>query len=327
MSMGTSNNLSVDSKKSLLTLMLKIRKAEEKIVEVYARDGKMRTPTHLSIGQEAVAAGLALALDKDDQVFAGHRCHAAYLAKGGDYNGFFAELCGRATGISGGRAGSAHLTDANAGIFASPILGATIPVAVGAAMAFQMDGKKNIGVAVFGDATIEEGIFAESVNFAVTKKLPVLFLCENNLYSTHSPLSVRQPPSPIFERVRMREFPTEQIDGNNAIKVYETLMTAAKYIRYCRMPYFVECLTYRIREHVGPLHDYDRGYRTKTEVDTWLEHCPIKRLSRRLIDENVMTTSEIEAEENRWAKAADDAYEFALQSPWPDALSMTEKVY
>lgn len=293
-------------KKQLLSVMLKIRKAEEKIVEVYARDGKMRTPTHLSIGQEAVAAGLALALLPEDQVFAGHRCHAAYLAKGGDFNAFFAELCGRATGISGGRAGSAHLTDAKAGIYASPILGGTIPIAAGAALAFQMDNKKSIAVSVFGDATVEEGVFAETVNFAVTKKLPVLFLCENNLYSTHSSLAVRQPPSPIYERVRMPEFPTEHADGNDALKVYETLTTAIKYIRYCRMPYFVEFQTYRIREHVGPLHDYDRGYRTKEEVDAWIAKCPIKRLSKILTDERIMTHTEIDAEEEKWAKKADE---------------------
>ena len=316
-----------DIKKDLLSIMLKIRKAEEKIVEVYARDQKMRTPTHLSIGQEAVAAALTLALLEEDQVFAGHRCHAAYLARGGDYNGFFAELCGRATGVSGGRAGSAHLTDPKAGIYASPILGGTIPVAVGAALSFEMDKKKNIAAAVFGDATVEEGVFAESVNFAVTRKLPVLFVCENNLYSTHSPLSVRQPPSRIFERVRFQEFPTEQVDGNDAVKTYETLRAAIKYMRYCRMPYFVECLTYRIREHVGPLHDYDRGYRTKEEVDDWQAKCPIKRLSKQLTDERIMTHTQIEEEEKKWAKAADDAYELALQSPWPDALSLTDNVY
>ncbi len=316
-----------DIKKELLSVMLKIRKAEEKIVEVYSRDQMMRTPTHLSIGQEAVAAALSLALLKEDQVFTGHRCHAAYLAKGGDYDGFFAELCGRATGISAGRAGSAHLTDPSAGIFSSPILGATIPVAVGAAMSFEMDQKKHIAAAVFGDATVEEGIFAESVNFAVTKKLPVLFVCENNLYSTHSPLSVRQPLSPIFERVRFQEFPTEQVDGNDAVKVYETLRTAIKYIRYCRMPFFVECLTYRVREHVGPLYDYDRGYRTKEEVDDWAAKCPIKRLSKELVNERLMTTTQIAEEEDKWSKAADDAYQRALKSPWPDPLSMTEHVY
>ena len=167
--------MDTQTQKHLLDLMLKIRKAEEKIVEVYAKEQAMRTPTHLSIGQEAVAAGLALALEKEDQVFTGHRCHAAYLAKGGDFNGFFAELCGRSNGISQGRAGSAHLTDPQAHIYSSPILGAMSPVAVGAALSFKMDGGNLVAVSLFGDAAIEEGVFAESVNFALTKQPPVLF--------------------------------------------------------------------------------------------------------------------------------------------------------
>ncbi len=314
-------------KKQLLDVMLKIRKAEEKIVSVYAKEQMMRTPTHLSIGQEAVAAGLALALKTGDQVFAGHRCHAAYLAKGGDFDAFFAELCGREGGIAGGRAGSAHLTDHKAGIYASPILGATIPVAAGAALAFKMDGKSNVAVAVFGDATIEEGVFAETLNFAVAKQLPVLFLCENNLYSTHSPLKVRQPASQIFERVRIPELSTVQIDGNDVVLVYETLLKNIEAIRKTGKPAFVECLTYRVREHVGPLFDYDRGYRTKEEVDVWMAQCPIKRFTKKLIDEGIMNLADIKANEDKWQQLSDDAYAKALKSPWPSADTLLNNVY
>src|SRR5206468_345814 len=143
------------------------------------------TPTHLSIGQEAVAAGVCATLKNDDQVFAAHRCHAAYLAKGCSVDAFFAELCGRATGSNEGRGGSAHLADSKIGIYASPILGAMIPVAVGAALSFQMDRSQRIAIAFLGDGALEEGVFAESLNFAIIKELPVLFVCENNLYSTH----------------------------------------------------------------------------------------------------------------------------------------------
>ena len=261
-------------KKQILDMMLKIRMAEEKIVEVYAKEQQMRTPSHLSIGQEAVAAALSLAISPADQVFVGHRCHAAYLARGGDFQGFFDELCGRKTGICQGRAGSAHLTDPSAGIYASPILSAMIPVAVGAAMSFKMDQNRKVAVAVFGDAAIEEGAFAESVNFAVTNALPVLFICENNLYSTHTPLPVRQPASKIYERVSIPEMSAQQIDGNDACLVYETLRIALEHVRH-QGPVFIECLTYRVREHVGPLFDYDRGYRTKEEVDAWTKRCPI----------------------------------------------------
>lgn len=316
-----------DTKIQLLETMIKIRQAEEKIVDVYAKDQMMKTPTHLSIGQEAVSAGLAQALALQDQVFTGHRCHAAYLAKGGDFNGFFAELCGRVTGISRGRAGSAHLTDPSVHVYSSPILGAMIPVAVGAALTFKMDGRKNVAVSIFGDATIEEGVFPESLNFALAKKLPVLFLCENNLYSTHSPLHVRQPASPIYKRLESSELKTIQIDGNDVELVFNTLQRVIAEIRETNEPQFVECLTYRFREHVGPLFDFDRGYRSKEEVDAWMERCPIKRFSEKLIKSNLLTQLDVDALKEKWTKQSDAAYTLALASPWPDTSELLRSVY
>jgi len=318
---------SPEIKKKLLDLMLKVRVTEEKIAEVYAKEQQMRTPTHLSIGQEAVAAALSLALQPQDQVFVGHRCHAAYLARGGDFQGFFDELCGRGSGICGGRAGSAHLTDPAAGIYASPILSAMIPVAVGAAMSFKMDSKPQVAAAVFGDAAIEEGVFAESVNFAVTNQLPVLFLCENNLYSTHTPLPVRQPASKIYERMSIPEMKAKQIDGNDACLVYETLKEALTGIRLLKGPLFIECLTYRVREHVGPLFDYDRGYRTKEEVDEWSKRCPVARLTQELIDENILSSSQVQTMTEEWKSKANDAYAAALKAPWPDTGTLEAYVY
>jgi len=314
-------------KKQLLDLMLKIRTAEEKIVDVYAKEQQMRTPTHLSIGQEAVAAALSLALQPDDQVFVGHRCHAAYLAKGGDYQGFFDELCGKATGIAQGRAGSAHLTDPSVGIYASPILSAMIPVSVGAAMSFKMDKNKKVAVAVFGDAAIEEGVLAESINFAVTNKLPVLFLCENNLYSTHTPLSVRQPASAIYQRFSTPEMKSQQIDGNDASLVYEKIKYALESIRQLQGPQFIECLTYRVREHVGPLYDYDRGYRALEEVESWIKRCPIAFLTAQMIKENIFSAPQIQVMKDQWKSKADEAYAKALKALWPDVTSLEEHVY
>ena len=314
-------------KKNLFRVMLKIRKAEEKIVEVYAKEQEIRTPTHLSIGQEAVAAGLSQVLREDDQIFTGHRCHAAYLAKGGDLNEFFGELCGRATGSSFGRAGSAHLTDTQRGVYSSPILGAMIPVAVGAAWSNQMDGSDRIAAVVFGDGAIEEGIFTESLNFALVKKLPVLFLCENNLYSTHSSLKVRQPALQIYQRMRLEGFKTQQIDGNDVVLVYQTLSNAVDQIRKGEGPCFVECMTYRIREHVGPLFDYDRGYRSKEEVDAWMTRCPVKLFRNRLLAEGIMTEAELQKEEQFWEQKSREAYQKALQSPWPDRDSLLRFVY
>jgi pyruvate dehydrogenase E1 component alpha subunit len=311
---------SPEIKKQLLDVMLKIRMVEEKIVEVYAKDQQMRTPTHLSIGQEAVAAALSLAMSAEDQMFVGHRCHAAYLAKGGDFQGFFDELAGRKTGVCQGRAGSAHLTDPSVGIYSSPILSAMIPVAVGAAMSFKMDLNRKVAVAVFGDAAIEEGVAAESINFAVTNALPVLFICENNLYSTHSPLSVRQPPSKIYERFSIPEMETQQIDGNDACLVYEKFKIALDHVRRLQGPLFIECLTYRVREHVGPLFDYDRGYRSQQEVEAWIKRCPISRLTAQLIKENILSLPQAQTMKENWKLKADEAYEKALKAPWPELV-------
>lgn len=312
--------------KQLYLTMLGIRLTEEKIVQVYAEQ-TMRTPTHLSIGQEAVATAVCQALQADDQVFVSHRCHAAYLARDGDLNAFFAELCGRLTGTSGGRAGSAHLSSVEKSVFASPILGAMIPVAVGAALSFVMDQKDKIAVAFFGDAAVEEGVFAESLNFAVLKKLPVLFICENNTYSTHSPLSVRQPPSPIYERVRIPELETLQRDGNDVVGLFETISNLVPRIREGAGPAFVECLTYRIREHVGPLFDYDRGYRSKAEVETWMERCPVKRMEAYVLSQGLITPEEIVNFRQEFKRKADDAYIRALESPWPSVNDLSQNVY
>ena len=318
--------ISKKTMKELFTGLLKIRIVETKVVEVY-QEKMMRTPTHLSIGQEAVAVGVCYALKKEDQVFASHRCHAEFLARGGRWDEFFAELCGRETGICKGRAGSAHLTDCEINVCSSPILGSMIPVAVGAALSFRMDRKNNVAVAFLGDAAIEEGVFSESLNFAVLKKLPVLFICENNLYSTHSPLKVRQPLSPIFKRIRTPELKTLQIDGNDVLKVYETVREALAGCRKGQGPVFIECLTYRIREHVGTLMDYDRGYRSKKEVEAWMKKCPLKKMERIIIKKDILSKPEIERLSRELGQEAESSYRKALNSPWPKKETLLDHVY
>ncbi len=324
--MNLATLLSSTQKIDLLKKMLLIRGAEEKIVEVYAQQ-QMRTPTHLSIGQEAVATGICAALHPDDQLFAPHRCHAAYLAKGGDVDAFFAELCGRVTGSNGGRAGSAHLSAPEVGMFSSPILAGLIPVAVGATLSFRLANSQRVAISLFGDAAIEEGTFAESLNFAVLKKLPVVFVCENNLYSTHTPLIDRQPPSPIFERVRLPELPSLQCDGNNVEAVYVAVLQAVERCRRGEGPTFLEFLTYRFREHVGPLYDYDRGYRTKKEVEDWQLRCPVKTYQQKLLQESIIQPSEVLQIEQRISHECQGAFEKALNAPWPESANLAQGVY
>ncbi len=319
--MGLSNELT----RELLRGMTRIRCAEETLADLYAEQ-EMRTPTHFSIGQEAVAVGVGAALARDDVIYSGHRCHAHYLAKGGDLLAMVGELYGREIGAARGRGGSVHLNQPGVGVIASSaILGQTIATAVGSAFAFDMDGLSRIAVSFFGDGAVEEGVFHESVNFAVVRRLPVLFVCENNLYSTHTPLEVRQPTDrPIYQRVGAYGLPTEEVDGNDVIAVHQL---AAKAVAHCRSgkgPYFMECLTYRWREHVGPLFDYDHGYRSKEEVEQWMARDPIKRLSEFCVLHSICTRDELQVWKDELQQEVNDAVAVARRSPFPSVEHILE---
>jgi len=299
--------------------MMRIRNAEETLAHLYKEEQQMRTPTHFAIGQEAVAVGVSGALRKDDVVYSGHRCHAHYLAKGGDLRGMVAELHGKVTGCARGRGGSVHLTDLSAGVVASSaILGQTVAVAVGTGMAFQMDRQDRVAVTYFGDGAIEEGVWHESLNLAAVRKAPVLFVCENNLYSTLTPLSVRQPKDvEIWQRGASYSIPAQKVDGNDVTTVYDAASEAVAQIREGKGPYLLECMTYRWREHVGPLWDYAWGYRSKEEVDSWMARCPIKRLSESLLQEGVLSQSDLDRIRRELEEELREAVAFAKESPFP----------
>lgn len=306
------------SSTALLRSMVRIRVVEETLAERY-KEQEMRTPTHFSIGQEAVAVGVSSALRRDDVVYSGHRCHAHYLAKGGDLTAMVAELYGRESGCARGRGGSVHLNDPTVGFMAaSAILGQTMAVATGSAWAFKMDGIERIAVCYFGDGAAEEGIFHETLNFAVVKNVPVLFVCENNLYSTHTPLGVRQPSGiQIWERASCYQMPSQLSDGNDVFAVRAAALAAVAHVRGGNGPYFLEFRTYRWREHVGPNWDYDAGYRTKAEVDAWIARCPIDRATAACVDAGLVEATEVAA----WRKEAEVeialAIEEARRAPFP----------
>ena len=312
----------------LLREMIRIRTIEQTIADLYP-EGEMRTPTHFSIGQEAVAVGVCAALRRDDVVYSGHRCHAHYLAKGGDLAGMVAELYGRETGCAHGRGGSVHLNDPDAGfIAASAILGQTMAAAVGSALAFRMDGLDRVAVTFFGDGTVEEGIFHESLNFAVVKRLPVLFACENNGYSTHTRLGVRQPANvSIHARAASYGMPSACVDGNDVFAVSSAAREAVERARRGEGPSFLECITYRWREHVGPLWDYDKGYRTKAEVDEWIARCPIKRATERLVAEGTCSADDVARMERDCQEEVDRAVAAAKAAPFPAVQDLTVGTY
>lgn len=301
--------------------MLRIRRVEERIADRYPRE-EMRTPTHLSIGQEAVSVGVCACLEDDDAVCASHRSHAAYLARGGDLREMMAELFGRATGASRGRAGSAHLSTVERNCFSAPILGAMPPVAVGAALSFRLDRTKNVAVAFLGDAAVEEGAVMESMNFASLHRLPVLFVCENNFFSTATHIRDRQPPSPINRRMRAFGLPTAHVNGMDVVKVNELAGLFVEGARRGRGPAFMECQTYRYREHVGPNYDWENPYRTREEVQAWMRRCPIARLRRRLRRDGAFDDTAFEKMREEIDREIDEAFAFAESSPWPAASEL-----
>jgi pyruvate dehydrogenase E1 component alpha subunit len=313
---------------SMLREMMRIRTAEETLADLY-REQEMRTPTHFSIGQEAVAVGVCAALNLDDVVYSGHRCHAHYLAKGGKLGPMVAELYGKETGTAHGRGGSVHLSAPEVGFIASSaILGQTMAVATGSAWAFAMDGSKRVAVCFFGDGAIEEGIFHETLNFASIKHLPVVFVCENNGYSTHTPLEVRQPHgTTIWERAQSYKIPSKFEDGNDIFAVRRAADEAVEWARAGNGPYFLEFATYRWREHVGPNWDYDAGYRTKAEVDGWIERCPIKRAEREFAAAGICSGEQIEAWQQELQAEVDQAVADAKAAPFPSVEHLLDGTY
>jgi TPP-dependent pyruvate/acetoin dehydrogenase alpha subunit len=312
----------------MLRQMMRIRTVEETLSDLY-KEQEMRTPTHFSIGQEAVAVGVCQALTPEDVAYSGHRCHAHYLAKGGDLTAMVAELYGKETGSARGRGGSVHLSAPEVGFLASSaILGQTMAAATGSAWAFAMDGEPRVAVTFFGDGAAEEGIFHETLNFASVKRVPVVFVCENNLYSTHTPLEVRQPQGiAIWERARVYKIPSAWADGNDVFAVYSATQRAVDWARAGNGAYFLEFSTYRWREHVGPNWDYQAGYRSKAEVDAWIERCPIKRATAELIDQGACTEQDVTLWREQYLQEIQTAVAAAKAAPFPSVGQLMDGTY
>jgi len=257
--------------------MLRIRRAEEAIAEM-VEHGEVRCPCHLSIGQEAVPAGVCAALRPGDTVWGGHRSHGHYLAQGGSLEGLFAEVLGKTTGCAGGRGGSMHLIAAEQGIPGTvPIVAGTIPLAAGAALAYKLRGEARVAVAFFGDGALEEGSVHETLNLAALYKLPMLFICENNLYSSHLHWSERRAADNLDQAGAFHSVPGTRVDGNDVEEVYDATRRAVALARSGAGPSFLECRTFRWRGHVGASADEDVGVRRRGELAAWLERDPIRQ--------------------------------------------------
>lgn len=305
--------------------LFRIRSVEEEIAKRY-NESKMRCPVHLSIGQEGVSAAFSQLVTKKDFAVSSHRGHAHYLGKGGNLNKMIAEIYGKKTGCSKGRGGSMHLIDLDVNFMGtSAIVGNSIPIGVGLGLSAKLKNTNQISFIFFGEGAIEEGVFYESINFATLKKLPVIFICENNLYSVYSPLSVRQPKGRSISKMVRNIGPNAiSCDGNDIFKVHKVLNKAINETKKGKGPFFLEFSTYRWLEHCGPNSDNNLGYRSEKEFNQWRSKDPLKKLKSKI---KKKFANEIEKIEKDVKKEIAKSFEFAEKSSFPDKSEAHKGVY
>lgn len=304
--------------------MLEIRLFEEKVFELYGQNLVPGT-IHLYAGEEAVAVGVCANLRKDDYITSTHRGHGHCIAKGADLGRALAEILGRRTGYCKGKGGSMHIADFSIGMLgASAVVGAGIPIAVGAGLSNKLRGTDQVVACFFGDGASNQGTFHEGINMAAIWRLPVVFVCENNLYAMGTRQSIAMVTDNISDRAVAYGVPGVSVDGNDVLAVYEVVSDAVNRARLGEGPTLVECKTYRRRGHSR----YDpAAYRPKEEVEDWLKKDPIPRFKARLMEMGVLTEQEDHELNNEAAEAVEKAVKFALDSPFPEANEALEDVY
>ncbi len=317
----------ISTQLALFRSMLRIRLVEEALADRYAEQ-EMRCPMHLCIGQEAIAVGVCAALQQEDVIYSNHRAHGHYLAKGGDLKAMVAELYGRSTGCCGGRGGSMHLIDLDAGFLgATPIVGGTVPLAVGAAWAAKLKGEQRISAVFFGDGCFEEGVLHESMNFAMLHRLPIVFVCENNDFSVYTRLDERQPKRPIHKVAEAHGLMAYAEDGNDVEKVFELARKAVDNARSGKGPQFLELSAYRWREHCGPNFDDELNYRSRNEVEQGLRQCPVSAYESKLTSRGDAFVEQRVRFETEIAHEIEEAFKFSLNSSLPTIEDARERIY
>ncbi len=310
--------ISTDQLIGLYREMARIRLVELKVEELYHLD-EMKTPVHLALGQEAVSSGVCAHLGTDDRIFSNHRSHAHYLAKGGDLKAMIAEFYCKETGCAKGRGGSMHLIDTAVGHFgSSAIVGGGIPHAVGAALAFKMQKKPCVAVSFFGDAASEQGVFFESMSLAVLKRLPVIFVCENNAYSVCSHISVRQPNPDVVMRPRAFDMPAAQVDGMDVSAVFAKAKEAVEFSRQGHGPYLLECRVQRWRGHAGAGDPLREKYRAPQDLTPDWMRDPLADCEKILMADRQVNGEALEGIKAELKKEIDQAFQYAQESPLPD---------
>lgn len=321
------DGVSCDVLKKQLRMMLLIRRVEERLGDEVAA-GRVATPCHLGIGQEAIAVGISEHLRKTDRVFGTHRSHPHFIAMSGSVYSLFAEVLGRVDGCSRGMGGSMHLQGIDIGFIGSvPIVGGTLPLAVGAALAAKKDKSTDIAVAYFGDGASEEGVLHESLNLAAILKAPVLFVCENNLFSSHLHISLRQPGNRIGRFAESHAISTETVDGNDVVAVSDAASRLISAMRDGKGPAFLEAITYRWRGHVGPREDNDVGVNRGSDLLLWKGRDPVRRLFDALSACGAMDDAEFNILNGQVVHDVTSAWKRAETSSYPDGAALMDLVY
>ncbi|HCL4436582.1 TPA: pyruvate dehydrogenase (acetyl-transferring) E1 component subunit alpha [Clostridium botulinum] len=304
--------------------MLKIRKFEQVAMNTFA-EGKIPGFVHLYIGEEAVATGVCANLKDSDYITSTHRGHGHILAKGGDLKFMMAELFGKATGYCKGKGGSMHIADATKGILgANGIVGAGHNIAVGAGLSAQYRGTDQVCVCFFGDASTNQGTFHESLNMASVWKLPVVFVCENNLYGISMSQNRHQAIKDVADRGVAYNVPGIVVDGNDVFAVYEAAKEAIKRAREGKGPTLIECKTYR---HRGHFEGDPCVYKPTEEQEEWIAKDPIPRFEKYLVENEILTEEKLKEVQNKVESQIDEAVDFANNSPYPELESVLEDVY
>ena len=322
------DGISPEILKSMLNSMSVIRKTEQQLAKG-RQEGLIGGPVHLGVGQEAVAVGISQLLQKTDRVFGAHRSHSHLLALNPDFYRLFAEVLGKASGFSKGMGGSMHLFDQTNGFFGStPIVAGTASLAVGAAMAAKLQNLNDVGVAYIGDGVVEEGVVHESFNLAKIQNAPILFAIENNLFSSHMHISLRQPNDKISRFAVANEIPYELVDGNDVVAIFSAAKKQISDMREGKGPRLLELITYRWYGHVDWREDIDVGVnRSIEDLENWKLRDPIKRLCDSMIEEGIWSKEE----HDKLGKDIDnkifEAWNKAVKDDYPHSSSTLKYVY
>ena len=311
---------------SLYRKLYMARRAEEYIIERY-HDDEMKTPMHMSMGQEAIPVGVCQALNPEDQIWTSYRSHAAFLARTGDTDKFFAELFGKATGTAGGKAGSMHLADPDKGFMAaSAIVASSLAPAIGLAFANKSKGNGRISCVFFGDGALDEGVFWETLNIASAMQLPVLFVCEDNGLAVHTPSHVRQGYRSIVDIVKKFNWTVFHDESNDVEKIHAVAAEALGTIHATGRPAFLHIECYRYLEHVGISEDFDAGYRPIKKYEEWRAKDSVEMQRQRLL-KTAFSEDRIRGIESEIDDALQESIRLAVEAPFLTSEHLYQGVF